>query len=165
MTFRAKLLRAILAIVVITTAASLFIAQRQNAALMQGVVEQLFAERMKAFQQTQALPIQAAKAEVKRLTQSVRLFAALEEGDPEIAYQTAGDELRRGDFAFFRLLDKDRKLMPTGPESRAGVFDEKNLTGELLPRGKGGTEVDLGFVATPQGAVYLLLACTITNFD
>ncbi len=38
MTFRAKLLQAILAIVVVTTAASLLIAQRQNAVLFQNVV-------------------------------------------------------------------------------------------------------------------------------
>lgn len=165
MTFRAKLLQAILALVVITTAASLFIAQRQNAALFESVVEQLFAEQMKTFQQTQELPIQAAKAEVKRLAQSVRLFAALEEGDPEIAYQTASDELRLGEFAFFRLLDAEGKLIPPGPEGRAGVFDDAQLQSGWLPQGEARVKVDVGFVVAKDAVVYRLLACPITNFD
>ena len=165
MTFRSKLLKAILAIVVVTTAASLFIAQRQNEAMFQRVVAQLFAEQMKAFQQAQRLPIEAAKAEVNRLAQSVRLFAALEESDPEQVYQIASDELRLGDFSFFRLLDAEGKLIPPGPDSRSGVFDSADLIGEWLPKGKPVVEVDLGFVATPLGDIYRLLACQITNFD
>jgi class 3 adenylate cyclase len=165
MTFRAKLLKAILAIVVITTAASLLIAQRQNAALFQSVVELLFAGQMKAFQQAQELPIEAAKAEVTRLAQSVRLFAALEEGDPEVVYQIASDELRLGEFAFFRLLDAEGKLIAPGPDARAGTFDEAGLHGDWLPRGKAAAQVDFGFVATKSSAVYRLLACPITNFD
>ncbi len=165
MTFRSKLLRAILSIVIVTTGASLFIAQRQNAAMFQRVVDELFAEQMQTFQQMQALPIEAARAEAKRLAQSVRLFAALEEGDTEVVYQIAGDELRLGEFAFFRLLDAEGKLIPAGPDSRAGKFDEQNLTGEWLPRGVGGTGVDFGFVATKSGSVFRLLTCAIRNFD
>jgi class 3 adenylate cyclase len=165
MTFRAKLLRAILAIVMITTAASLLIAQQQNAALFQSVVDRLFAEQMKSFQQTQELPIGAAKVEARRLAQSVRLFAALEEGDPEEVYKIASDELRLGEFAFFRLLDAEGKLIPPGADSRAGVFDAAGLQGEWLPHGKAGEEVDFGFVATQHGTIYRLLACPITNFD
>jgi HAMP domain-containing protein len=165
MTFRAKLLRAILAIVMITTAASLLIAQQQNAVLFQSVVDRLFAEQMKSFQQTQELPIGAAKVEARRLAQSVRLFAALEEGDPEEVYKIASDELRLGEFAFFRLLDAEGKLIPPGADSRAGVFDAAGLQGEWLPHGKAGAEVDFGFVATQHGTIYRLLACPITNFD
>lgn len=167
MTFRAKLLQAILAIVVITTAASLFIAQGQNAALFQSVVNELFAEQMKSFQQAQELPIQAAKAEVRRLAQSVRLFAVLEEGEPEEVYQIASDELRLGEFAFFRLLDAEGKLIPPGQDSRAGVFETKGLEDEWLPRGRllpEAGDVDLGFVES-KGVVYRLLACRIRNFD
>lgn len=165
MTFRAKLLQAILAIVIVTTASSLFIAQRQNAAMFRRVVDEFFAVQMQAFQQMQALPIEAAGAEAKRLAQSVRLFAALEEGDTEVVYQIAGDELRLGEFTFFRLLDAEGKLIPAGPDSRAGVFDEQNITGEWLPRGVDGEGVDFGFVATKNGSVYRLLACAIRNFD
>ncbi|MEZ5384248.1 MAG: adenylate/guanylate cyclase domain-containing protein [Prosthecobacter sp.] len=165
MTFRAKLLQSILALVVITTAATLVIAQRQNAVMFQGVVDRLFEAQMQVFRQSQELPIEAAKAEAKQLAQSVRLFAALEEGDPEVVYQIAGDELRLGEFAFFRLLDAEGQLIPPGPEARAGTFDDQNLVGEWLPRGKGEAEVDFGFVATQQGTVYRLLACAIRNFD
>lgn len=165
MTFRAKLLQVIVALVVITTAATLVIAQRQNAEMFQGVVDRLFEAQMKAFRQSQELPIEAAKAEAKQLADSVRLFAALEEGDPEVVYQIAGDELRLGEFAFFRLLDVEGKLIPPGPEARAGAFDDQNLVGEWLPRGQGEEEVDFGFVATRQGTVFRMLACVIRKFD
>lgn len=165
MTFRAKLLQVIVALVVITTAATLVIAQRQNAEMFQGVVDRLFEAQMKAFRQSQELPIEAAKAEAKQLADSVRLFAALEEGDPEVVYQIAGDELRLGEFAFFRLLDAEGKLIPPGPEARAGAFDDQNLVGEWLPRGQGEEEVDFGFVATQQGTVFRMLACVIRKFD
>ena len=91
MTFRAKLLQTILTLVILTTAATLVIAQRQNAAMFQTVVDEWFAAQMTAFQQAQELPIEAAKAEARRLAKSVRLFAALEEGDPEVVYQIASD--------------------------------------------------------------------------
>ncbi|MGV3664373.1 MAG: adenylate/guanylate cyclase domain-containing protein [Prosthecobacter sp.] len=165
MTFRTKLLQAILAIVVVTTAASLLIAQRQNAVLFQNVVNQLFAEQMKSFQQAQQLPIQAAQAEAGRLAKSVRLFAALEEGDPAEVYKIAGDELRLGEFAFFRLLDAKGGVIPPGEDSRAGAFDDAGLHGEWPPRGEGQAKVDFGFVSTQDGSVYQLLASPITNFD
>ncbi len=165
MTFRAKLLQAILAIVVVTTAASLLIAQRQNAVLFQNVVDQLFAEQMRSFQQAQALPIQAAQAEARRLAQSVRLFAALEEGDPAEVYKIAGDELRLGEFAFFRLLDAKGVMIPPAEDSRAGAFDATDLHGEWLPKGEPHEGVDFGFVSTNSGAAYRLLASPITNFD
>ena len=165
MTFRAKLLQAILAIVVVTTAASLLIAQRQNAVLFQNVVDQLFAEQMRSFQQAQALPIQAAQAEARRLAQSVRLFAALEEGDPAEVYKIAGDELRLGEFAFFRLLDAKGVMIPPAEDSRAGAFDAADLHGEWLPKGEPHEGVDFGFVSTNSGVAYRLLASPITNFD
>lgn len=165
MTFRTKLLQTIMALVMVTTAITLVIAQRQNAEAFQGMVDRLFEARMRAFQQSQELPIKAAKAEAKQLAQSVRLFAALEEGDPEMVYHIAGDELRLGEFAFFRLLDAKRKPIPPGPEARAGEFDDHPLIGEWLPRGQGDAEVDFGFVATQRGGVYRLLACPIRNFD
>lgn len=165
MTFRSQLLQTILTLVGITTVAALVIVQRQNAAMFQRVVDRLFEEQMRIFRQTQELPLAAAKAEVERLAQSVRLFAALEEGDPEVVYQIAGDELRLGEFAFYRLLDGRGKLIPPSPGIQAGAFDDQNLTGEWLPRGDRGAEVSFGFVATKEGVVYRLLACGIRNFD
>lgn len=167
MTFRAKLLQTILALVMVTTAASLLLVQRQNAAVFQTVVDRLFEEQMRTFQKTQELPLQASRAKARRLAQSVRLFAALEEGDPDLVYRVAGDELRTDvdDFAFFRLLDAQGKLIPPGEEGRAGAFDGQNLTGEWLPRGKPAQEVDFGFVATKDGAVFRMVAASITHFD
>src|SRR4026209_3012914 len=104
MSFRAKLLQAIMGIVVVTTVASLFIAQRQNSDSYKAVVDDLFRHQLSSFQQEQEIRLAAAAQEVRRLADSVRLFAALEANDPEV-YKIAGDELRVGDFDFFRLLN------------------------------------------------------------
>ena len=63
---------------------------------------------------------------------SVRLFAALEENDPEV-YKIAGDELRLGEFAFFRLLDAHGDVIPPPADGRAGAFDLANVRGSLVP--------------------------------
>lgn len=104
MSFRARLLQAIMSIVVVTTVASLLIAQRQNSDSYKAVLDDLFRHQLSSFQQEQGIRLTIASKEARRLADSVRLFAALEANDPEV-YKIAGDELRLGDFAFFRLLN------------------------------------------------------------
>ena len=93
MSFRARLLQTFLTLVIITTGAAMLIAQRQNEAMLQGVVNELFKAELKTFYQTQELSVEAAKAKGLHLAESVRLFAALEEGDPEEIYQVADAEM------------------------------------------------------------------------
>ena len=118
MTFRTKLLQAILGVVVITTAASLFIAQRQNSASYQAVVDELFRNETAAFRREHEARLASAAQEAGRLAMSVRLFAALEENDPEV-YKIAGDELRLGEFTFFRLLNSRGEVISPPADGRA----------------------------------------------
>ena len=165
MSFRARLLQTFLTLVIITTGAAMLIAQRQNEAMLQGVVNELFKAELKTFYQTQELSVEAAKAKGLHLAESVRLFAALEEGDPEEIYQVADAEMQLGWFDFFRLLNAEGKLIPRGAEATAGALPDQDLTEDLLPPEINDTGVELGFAANEQGTVYRLLACTIRKFD
>ena len=165
MSFRARLLQTFLTLVIITTGAAMLIAQRQNEAMLQGVVNELFKAELKTFYQTQELSVEAAKAKGLHLAESVRLFAALEEGDPEEIYQVADAEMQLGWFDFFRLLNAEGKLIPRGAEATAGALPDRDLTEDLLPPEINDTGVELGFAANQQGTVYRLLACTIRKFD
>ncbi len=165
MSFRARLLQTFLTLVIITTGAAMLIAQRQNELMLQGVVNALFKAELKIFYQTQELSVESAKAKGLHLAESVRLFAALEEGDPEEVYQVADAEMQLGWFDFFRLLNAEGKLIPRVAEATAGALPDQDLTEDLLPRKIDETDVELGFVATRQGTVYRLLACTIRKFD
>jgi class 3 adenylate cyclase len=123
MTFRARLQQAIIGLVAAATAASLWIAQRQNDASHREMLAKLFEQQFAAFRRDQDRDIQLAERHVRRLSESVRLFAVLEAGDPD-AYQVAADELRLEDFDFFRLVDAEGALItpPQGSRAKAGLF-------------------------------------------
>src|SRR3954470_13355610 len=154
MSFRAKLLQAIMPLVVATTVISLLIAQQQNSATHKAVVNELFRYQLRNFQQEQEARLAIAAKEAQRLADSVRLFAALEENDPEV-YKIAGDELRLGEFSFFRLLDSDGDVMPPPDDDRAGALDLTRVRGTLVPEvpvnANGSTEVQVGFIELTRG--------------
>jgi len=171
MTFRTKLLQAILAVVVLSTAASLYVAQRQSSASYRAVVDELFRHQAAAFAREHETQLEFAAEEAHRLATSVRLFAALEENDPEI-YKIAGDELRLGQFSFFRLLDPHGNLIPPPDDGRAGAMDVDRIRGSLVPSGTPANdpvEVQVGFIElTIDGKpsiVYRVLSTPIVNFD
>src|SRR5262245_35263447 len=172
MTFRTKLLQAILGVVVVTTAATLWIAQRQNASTYSAVVDELFRDQALAFQREHEARLEAAAQEAERLAASVRLFAALEENDPEI-YKIASDELRLGEFTFFRLLNARGEMIEPPPDGQAGVLDLDTVHGSLIPARipADAGHVQLGFVEVARRAtgqrprVYRILATPIVNFD
>jgi hypothetical protein len=122
MTFRTKLMQAILGVVIVTTAATLWIAQRQNSASYGAVVDELFRDQALAFRREHEVRLEAAAQEAERLAASVRLFAALEENDPEV-YKIASDELRLGEFTFFRLRNAHGELIPPPGDGHSGVLD------------------------------------------
>ncbi|HKQ23844.1 MAG TPA: adenylate/guanylate cyclase domain-containing protein [Burkholderiales bacterium] len=168
MSFRAKLLQAIMGIVVVTTVASLFIAQRQNSDSYKAVVDDLFRHQSSSFQQEQEIRLASAAQEVQRLADSVRLFAALEANDPEV-YKIAADELRLGDYAFFRLLNAQGEVIAPPEDGRAGLPGSPNR--QLIPKIAGEApsveKVQLGFTQIRQGddvQVFRILASPITNF-
>jgi class 3 adenylate cyclase len=171
MTFAARLLLAILGVVVVTTVASLYIAQRQNSASYGELVNELLRKQTAGFRQEQETRHRLALEQAAALASSVRLFAALEADDPEV-YKIAGDELRVGGFDFFRLLNRNGRIIPAPADGRAGELDTGTLEAPLAstaatraPR----SEVQLGFVTTRTGGtsaaeVYRVLAAPITSF-
>jgi len=171
MTFRTKLLQAILAVVAASTAASLFVAQRQSSESYDALVDELFRSQATAFAREHEMRLEVAAGEIERLAMSVRLFAALEENDPEV-YKVAGDELRLGEFAFFRLLDARGNVIPPPADGRAGVFDPANVRGALVPAGpapNGAAKVQVGFIEMTRGAqpsvAYRIMSSPISNFE
>lgn len=174
MTFRAKLQQTILGIVAGTTAAVLVVAQSQNSASYRALVDTMFRERMAAFSLDQDTRLADAKKQAARLAESVRLFAALEEGDPE-TYNVAADELRLAEVDFFRLASRETGLMPPPGQSRAGFLNaaQESALGAALAKAalampEADTEPQAGFVALPAEngpELYRVLAMHIRNFD
>jgi class 3 adenylate cyclase len=166
MTFRARLLRAIVGVVIGTTAVSLYIALSQSAASYRAVVDELFQREAASFQREQQTSLATASAQAAKLAESVRLFAALEAED-ESVYQVAKDEMRLGDFAFFRLANAEGKLI-TPPLEHDGLNAEANakLLDQLKPlpaHSAKDTPTSIGFVALPE--LYRVIVSPIFNFD
>ncbi|HEY6599833.1 MAG TPA: hypothetical protein VIZ30_10990, partial [Pseudomonadales bacterium] len=170
MSFYAKLLQGILAVVVATTAASLFVAQRQSSESYGSLIDELFRNQSDAFEREHETRLELAAAEAQRLANSVRLFAALEESDPEV-YKIARDELRLGEFSFFRLLDAEGKIIEPPPDSGAGTFDISRVRGSLVPTEapNGTAKVQLGFVELSRheksSIAYQIMSAPVANFD
>lgn len=170
MTFRTRLLIVILTVVVGAMAAALYTAQRQNSASHRAVVDELLGNWTDVFQREHEARHELAAQQAERLAGSVRLFAALEANDPEV-YKIASDELRIGEFSFFRLLTTRGRLIEPPEDGRAGGSAPNLSSAELMPRlGQASrTAVDLGFVAAAgrggtNPRVYRILAAPISNF-
>ena len=171
MAFSVRLLLAILAVVVITTGSTLLIAQRQNRVTYRAVVDELFELQSAAFLHEQEFRHAAAAAQAARLATSVRLFAALEERDPDL-YKIAADELRSGDYAFFRLLDRDGVVLQPPEDSRAGMPElaDASLAPLSTAAAKGAerSDVQLGFMTLADSAdtlqPYRVLTMSINSF-
>jgi class 3 adenylate cyclase len=135
------------------------------------VVDDLFRHQLRTFQQEQEIRLEIAAQEAQRLADSVRLFAALEANDPEV-YKIAGDELRLGDFAFFRLLNTQGQILAPPEDGRAGLPGTDALHGQLIPKMARETptaaKVQVGFIQVREGEdahVFRILASPITNFE
>ncbi len=171
MTFRARLQQAIIGVVAAGTADVLLVAQNQNSASFDALVEALFQQQSAGFLRMQEIETAAARFQAG-LGDSVRVFAALEEGDPE-TYLVAADEVRLGDFAFFRLASTEAGgLLEPPPDSRAGLLEpavNESLQRQLAPVAAAfdseSTTTQLGFVTLPDGAVCRVLALPVRKFD
>jgi class 3 adenylate cyclase len=171
-TFRARLLQAILGVVALATTASLYVAERQSRTSYGALVDTLFRQQAAAFQREQEGRHALAAEQVVRLATSVRLFAALEEHDREV-YKIAGDELRLGDFKAFRLLDPRGAIVAPPADGRAGPLDVAQLWPGLLPARPDemfADTVELGFAFDPRTSpdraeLFRVLATPIVNFD
>lgn len=109
LSFRHKILIAMLMVVLILTAGSLFVSHQRMQKIFDQMIEEVFSNQLHNYYAKQEVRNRFVKNQAERLTNSVRLFAALEEGEGELVYQTAFDELRdfRSEFEFFRILDKN----------------------------------------------------------
>jgi class 3 adenylate cyclase len=166
MTFRARLLLAMIAVVTLATVASLLIAQRQSAATYRAATDALLARETAAFQREQDTHHRNAAQDVARLAKSVRLFAAIEAADPAV-YDIARDELRIGEFDFFRLLDARGRLIEPPAGGRAGRLDPARVRGALVPASARPGQVQLGFVEVfyeADAVPYRVLAAPIEKF-
>lgn len=155
MTFRTRLLQIILAVVAATVAAVLVVAQSQNSASFDSMVDVIFNQQAEGFKRDQQAQTAAVEFQAS-LGDSVRVFAALEEGDPE-TYNVASDEVRLGDFDFFRLAATNGGLIAPPADSRAGLLDvefQASLAQQLQPIASQLTsetiDTNLGFVRLPS---------------
>lgn len=94
LSFRFKLLLAMMVVVAGVTGTTLYVTQTR----MQAAYQKLFAERftgqIAVFNSMQEARLASVKAKCLEMCQSVRLRAALEEGDMRVIYGNAQDELR-----------------------------------------------------------------------
>jgi len=176
MTFRARLQQTILGVVAATTTAVLVVAQHQNSTSFDATVETLFHHQSSSFQRDQQAQTAAAQFQAS-LGDSVRVFAALEEGDPE-TYNVVSDEVRLGDFDFFRLASTEAGLLDPPEGSRAGLLDspiQSRLHDQLRPALEAIEEDDTsahhGFISLASGGtegaaeLYRVLALPIHKFE
>src|SRR2546430_13862863 len=141
LSFRAKLLLAMMLVVLAVTTATVYLAEKNRRANQQQVLDVQFQSRVQSF-----LKIQEAQSEIITekclvISHAVRLRAALEERDIDDLYQNALTELegmleRSGSSSenapdatrasFFRFLDADG-LVLSSERHPAGLTDQPSL--------------------------------------
>jgi signal transduction histidine kinase len=168
LSFRAKLLLAMMLVVLAVTTATVYLAEKNRRANQQQVLDAQFQSRVQSF-----LKIQEAQSDIITekclvISHAVRLRAALEERDIDDLYQNALTELegmleRSGSSSenaadvtrasFFRFLDADGLVLP--PERYpAGLTDQPSLDESLSSLGKMLRPEDdqaVGFIALARG--------------
>ena len=120
MTFRSKLLASIVAVVGATTGATLFIAQDETSETYRTMLDGLFRSQIESFESLQEQRLEIGRNQAHVLSGSVRLFAALEENDPDLIYEVAQVELREADYDFYRLANAKGEIIPAAKDSGAG---------------------------------------------
>lgn len=168
LSFRAKLLLAMMLVVLAVTTATVYLAEKNRRANQQQVLDAQFQSRVQSF-----LKIQEAQSDIITekclvVSHAVRLRAALEERDIDDLYQNALTELegmleRPGSSSenaadvtrasFFRFLDADGRVL--SPERHpAGLTDQPSLDESLSSLGKMLRPQDdqaVGFIALARG--------------
>ncbi len=156
MNFRIKLLLAMLLVVAAITGATVFVTQHRMRLTYDGIIGDMFESQMRIFQEKQKARLDTLRSEVARVAGSVRVFAAIEEGDAEIIYQTAEDELRTLSRppAFFRFLNAGGEIIP--PPDRAdngGHLDARLEAAAHLIREEGRNPSQVGYLAGEKEAL------------
>jgi class 3 adenylate cyclase len=148
LTFRGRVLLAMVLVVAAVTAAALLATERSVAASYRAMFRGRLDAEAEHLAALQAARLAASQARAQDVARSVRLVAAIEEGDRDLLYAIALDELREvlgpgagradaGTARFFRFLDaRGHVLRPTDP--RAGFVDGEGaaLDGRLESAGR-----------------------------
>ncbi|MBP7775514.1 MAG: adenylate/guanylate cyclase domain-containing protein [Acidobacteria bacterium] len=128
LSFRLKLLGAMMLVVAGSAAMTLVTLQRRVEAGYERLLQKQFDQAIAAFTAFQDARLESVKRRCRELGQSVRLRAALQaaadEGAVEILYENATDELRDvlEEASFFRFLGPDGGiLLPPGSTSMSGT--------------------------------------------
>jgi signal transduction histidine kinase len=165
--FRARLMLAMMLIVVVVTGATVYIAGNNLRANQDRTLEQQFHNQMRSFIALQEARSSAIAEKCRTLSHSVRLRAALEEHDVEDLYRNAMTELLpvlespvatndQGNptlASFFRFFDARGELLTTR-EPAAGGVEDSSLENALAQTGRaliGVNEQSIGFIAVGTG--------------
>jgi signal transduction histidine kinase len=168
LSFRAKLLLAMMLVVLAVTIATVYLAEENRRTNHQRALDAQFQNQVQSFLKIQEAQSDAITEKCRALSHAVRLRAALEERDVDDMYQNALTEFEGiledsdgspasspevGRASFFRFLDADGAILP--PEHHpAGLIDQPSLDEALSTMGKVLRENDeqaVGYIALARG--------------
>ena len=168
LSFRAKLLLAMMLVVLAVTTATVYLAEKNRRTNQQQVLDAQFQSRVQSFLKIQEAQSDIITEKCLAISHAVRLRAALEERDIDDLYQNALTELEGmldpsaassenapdvTRASFFRFLDADGLVLP--PERHpAGLTDLPSLDESLSSLGKMLRQEDdqaVGFIALARG--------------
>src|SRR5205823_206652 len=169
LSFRGKLLLAMMLVVLAVTSATLYLAENNLRANQQKNLDTQFQNQLRSFLAVQDMQAGAITERCRALSHSVRLRAALEERDVDDLYRNALAELQ-GIFdpnaptngydphsvraSFFRFFDAGGAILPPS-EHPAGLIGQPSLHETLAPMGRGlsdAEEQSVGFIALARGS-------------
>jgi signal transduction histidine kinase len=161
--FRAKLLLAMMLIVVAITGATVYFAENNLRANQQRLLNAQFQNQVRSFLSVQDLRSSAVAEKCRTVSGSVRLRAALEEKDVDDLYRNALAELQEVftpelanvpsapteniRASFFRFVDLNGAVLSPG-EQPAGDVDPKSLTQTLAAQENETDDQSVAFIAT-----------------
>jgi signal transduction histidine kinase len=169
LSFRAKLLLAMMFIVSVVTGVTVYVAGNNLRANQQQTLDRQFQNQVRSFVALQRARAGTVTEKCLALAHSVRLRAALEEHDIEDLYQNALTELQpvlnasevsadrketpSARASFFRFIDSSGKLLPI-PARLAGEADDNAFQQALPPMERAlpeNADQVIGFVAVGSG--------------
>ena len=133
MSFRGKLLAAMMLVVSAITAAGLYFAQRKIAAGVQDDLQREFQSALAAWHGVQEVRHAALAEHCRALVGKPRIHAALEDGALDLLYPSARDELRDLQARFYRFLDVKGAVIPPPNAPETGALRAQEEARLALP--------------------------------
>jgi signal transduction histidine kinase/CheY-like chemotaxis protein len=185
LSFRVKLLLAMMLVVVAITGATLYLAEKNLQAKHQEALNAQFQDQVRFFLALQDAQLGATTEKCRAVARSVRMRAALEEEDVDDLYRNALTELKeifspttaaQNDThvlraSFFRFFGDNGRVLPPG-EHAAGLTDQEALDQTLAPMGKVFRQMEdqaTGYIALARGsqptALRLIVLTKIVDWD